>query len=144
MSVNKPDRRESSVQFDATYYEVFRDANFLVQHHFGAKDNKYLNNQRFLSVFETNVIRIVLDIGTNIRIANAIYPRSAEEYHERIIHQDKAIGLCQDLLTKYQLVMNMLRLPDDKYIEPIKDLSHEINCLKKWKDADQKRFKHLG
>ena len=77
-------------------------------------------------------------------MANSIYPKTKVEFEERRINQDKAIGLCFDLLTKYQLVMNTLKVKDDKYTVEIKNISHEINCIKSWRASDNKRFKDLG
>ena len=92
----------------------------------------------------SSIMKSVTDMGTYIRIANSIYPVYKEELIERRIAQEKAIGLCFDILTKYQLTMTELKVKDDKYVEEIKHLIHEINCLKKWRSSDKDRFKNLG
>lgn len=85
-----------------------------------------------------------MELGTYIRIANSIYPVYQSELEERRLAQDKAIGLCFDLLTKYQLAMHTLKVKDDKYTVEIKHIIHEINCIKKWRMSDSNRFKNLG
>lgn len=144
LGVVKGDRRESKVEFDNTYFKIYEDCVRLTSNNFGAKEEIALKYAQYTYSTKKNVLKIVNDIGTNIRIANSIFPTCVEELRERRISQDKAIGLCFDLLTKYQLVMKMLKIKDDKYIIEIKNIIHEINCLKSWRTSDNKRFKNLG
>ena len=144
MSVNKADRNESKIQFEATYNAIVKDVASLVEKHFGAKDNYYTNNQKFLAIMESKIINVVSDIGTNIKMANSIYPIYQNELEERRKHQDFAIGLCYDLLNKYQVIMDLIYIPDDKYVTEIKNIIHEINALKKWRKSDNLKFRNLG
>ena len=144
MAVNKLDRRESKVEFDATYYKVFMDAELLVEHHFGVKGDRLQEKAIFIKTMSERVLKIASDIGTHIRIANSIYPQCLQEARERRVHQDKAIGLCFDLLTKYQNIMVILKISNDKYLTEISNLIHEINCIKKWRESDNKRFHAVG
>ena len=143
MSVNKSDRRESKVEFDNIYFKVYDDAIKIIQNKFGAKDIE-AERTGYINYMASSIMKSVTDMGTYIRIANSIYPVYKEELIERRIAQEKAIGLCFDILTKYQLTMTELKVKDDKYVEEIKHLIHEINCLKKWRSSDKDRFKNLG
>ena len=142
MSVNKSDRRESKVEFDNTYFKVYHDAVNLISNGFGAEipnDKKWYANMMAKAIMKS-----VNDLGTYIRIANSIYPVYKSELEERRIAQDTAIGLCYDIMTKCQLAMTELKVPDDKHTEEIKHIIHEINCIKKWRSSDNSRFKNLG
>lgn len=141
MSVAKGDRTESKVEFENTYFKVYEDAVRLTTHSFGAKEELKQTYSQYIQVMAKEVLTTICDMGRYIRIANAIYPVSREEYEQRRISQEKAIGLCFDLLTKYQLVMKVLKVNDNKYVEEIKHIRHEINCLKKWRTSDNKRYK---
>lgn len=143
MSVNAGDRRESKVEFENTYFKVHDDAVFLIKDSFGAKGTTKEEYEHYITVVSKKILDIVLDIGTNIRMANSIYPKNNEELLERRLHQDMAIGLCYDLLTKYQLIMRTLKVKDNKFTVEAKNLIHEINCLKSWRTSDNKRFKNL-
>ena len=143
MSVNKSDRRESKVEFDATYFKVYDDAVKLIGRNFGAKKEQ-ADRKGYIGYMADGIMKSVTSLGTYIRIANSIYPIYKEELIERRIAQEKTIGLCFDILTKYQLVMTELRVPDDKNTDEIKHLVHEINCLKKWRSSDNKRFANIG
>lgn len=143
MSVNKVDRRESKVEFDNNYFRIYDDAIKIIKNNFGADKKRREEYKDYIRVMSIKVLEIVTDLGTHIRIANSIYPTYQSELEERRIEQDKAIGLCYDLMTKYQLIMRELRVKDDKYVQEIKNLIHEINCLKKWRTSD-KRFTNLG
>jgi hypothetical protein len=143
MSVNKGDRRESKVEFDNTYFKVYDDCVRLIECSFGAKGDIKEKKQGYIRAMSDRILKSVCDMGTYIRIANSIYPQYQSELEERRIAQEKAIGLCFDVMTKYQLIMTELKVPDDKHTNEIKNLIHEINCLKKWRESD-KRFKNLG
>lgn len=141
MGVPKNERRESRVEFDNNYFRIYDDAIRLIECGFGSKDD---SKRWYTSLMSKAIIESVTTLGTYIRIANSIYPIYKTELEERRLYQDKAIGLCYDLMTKYQLVMTELRVPDDKHTDEIKHLIHEINCIKKWRASDNNRFKHLG
>lgn len=146
-NVRKNRQKESRVEFDNTYFRIHDDAMLIIKNSFGAKDGVKQEYRNYIEVISKKVFNIIFDIGTNIRIANSIYPTeptAREEYAVRRAHQEKAIGLCFDLLTKYQLAMKVLKVPDDKYTVETKNLIHEINCLKKWRSSDRKRYENLG
>lgn len=144
MSVNKADRRQSKIEFDNTYFRVYDDAVHIIKNSFGA-DKEYRDEYKeYIRVMSAKILDIVMDLGTHIRIANSIYPKYEKELETRRLEQDRAIGLCFDLLTKYQIIMRQLRVKDDKYTQEIKNLSHEINCLKSWRKSDDKRFSGLA
>ena len=144
MSVKKGDRRESKVEFDNIYFRIHDDAVKLIQNHFGAKCQARENLSDYIRAMSFNVYRNVFDIGTYIRMANSIYPRNKLELDARRLYQDKAIGLCFDLLTKYQLIMRTLSVKDDKYTIETGNIVYEINCLKSWRQSDNTRFRDLG
>ena len=144
MSVNKSDRRESAVEFDNTYFKVYFDAVWLIENNFGAKGEIPEKKKWYIMMMSSTILKSVTEMGTHIRIANSIFPTCKEELIERRIEQDKAIGLCYDVMTKYQLTMTELKIPGDKHTDRIKNIIHEINCLKKWRQVDNKRFKNLG
>lgn len=144
MSVPKGERRESKVEFDNTYFKIFEDCVRLSVKGFGGREDLIKEYEPYVQTMQKEVITTVSEIGRNIRIANSIYPTCKAEYEIRRISQEKAIGLCYDLLTKYQLVMKILKVKDNKYVEEIKNIRHEINCLKSWRSSDNKRYKDLG
>lgn len=141
MSVNAGDRKESKIEFDNTYFRVHDDAVLLIGNSFGADKDMRERHKNYIALSSKKILDIVMDIGTNIRIANSIYPTCKVELETRRLHQDIAIGLCYDLLTKYQLIMRTLKVSDNKYTVETQNLIHEINCLKKWRTSDNKRAK---
>lgn len=143
MSVVKGERKESKVEFDNVYFTIYKDAVRLINCQFGASELKKKEYYIYITEMSKEVLNTVSDIGKHIRIANSIYPIYLEELRVRRIEQEKAIGLCFDLLTKYQLIMYSLGTKDNKYVNEIKNISHEINCLKSWRASDNKRFKGI-
>ena len=143
MSVNVGDRNESKIEFDNTYFKIHDDAIGLIGNSLGSKKELKESHKYYIDICSKKVLDIIMDIGTNIRMANSIFPTTPEELETRRLHQDMAIGLCYDLMTKYQLIMRTLRVEENKYTNEIKNLLHEINCLKKWRTSDNKRKKDL-
>lgn len=143
MSVTKNNRKESSVEFDNNYFKIHNDAVKLIECGFGASKEDREKHRGYVLMMAEKIMASVFDMGTHIRIANAIYPKSKVELYERRKHMECAIGLCFDILTKYQLAMQRFNVKDNKYLQEIKNLQHEINCLKKWRTSDNSRFKDL-
>lgn len=144
MSVAKGDRKQSKVEFDNAYFKVYEDCVRLSMSNFGGKENLIEQYSQYIQVMKQETLSTTCEIGRQIRIANSIYPTCKLESETRRVAQDKAIGLCYDLLTKYQLIMKILQVNDNKYVEDIKHIQHEINCLKSWRTSDNKRFKNIG
>ena len=144
MSVVKRDQKESKVEFDNTYFKIYEDAIRLINNRFGASDEIKRNYSLYINTVSQEVLVTISNIGRCIRIANSIYPICKSEYEERRLQQDKAIGLCFDLLTKYQLIMKTVKAKDNKYVNEIQNITKEINCLKKWRKSDNKRYENLG
>ena len=142
--VRLKDRTKSKSQFDNTYYKLFDDVTDMVNNGFYASTELKEQYASFIKEKGEALQKIVDDIGTHIRIANSIFPMFPDERAERRKHQGIAIGLSFDLLTKYNLIMQKLEIPDDKHTEELKHVIHEINCLKRWLKSDDERFKHIG
>ncbi len=145
-NVPKSERRESKVEFDNTFFKIYSDCILIIDNDFSpCNDTLKIKYADYIQTMKTKVLETVCDIGKSIRIANSIYPiKDTEtfkiEYETRRKHQDIAIGLCFDLLTKYQLIMKTLKVKDNKYCNEIKNIQHEINCLKSWRASDKKRY----
>ena len=142
MSVPKGKRNESKVEFDNTYCQLYKDAVRLINCQFGASEKVRENYSLYIQEMSRKILDLVVEIGKHIRIANSIYPQTRMEYETRRTEQGIAIGLCFDLLTQYQLIMFTLGAKDNKYVNEVKILIKEINCLKKWRTSDN-RFKDL-
>lgn len=143
-SVKKGDRKRSKSEFDNNYFAIHDDFIKLKENNLGVKGDLFEKYKTYIEKTENEILEIIFHIGTYIRIANSIYPMCQMELEERRLAQKKAIGLCYDLMTKYQIVMCALKVPDDKYTNEIKHIIHEINCLKSWRKSDASRFKDLG
>lgn len=144
MSVPKGKRNESSVEFEKTYIDLYKDALNVTTYKFGAnKDNqdKFTN---YISQASKDIFGTLDDLGKHIKIANSIYPKCVAELETRRVHQGVAVGLCFDLLTKYQIAMDTLEVDNDRYVNVIEHITHEINCIKKWRQSDKGRFSEIS
>ena len=89
------------------------------------------------------LMSLVWDLVYHIKVANALFPTTNAELTERRIEQDKAIGVCFDILTLYEMAMHKLKVKEDMGVMEIKNIKHQINAIKSWRKSDNKRFKDL-
>lgn len=83
----------------------------------------------------TNCMRNIVE---EVYVANNIYPTCAEEFIERRIHQDRAIGQCYRLVQELQYAIETLPVDVDKYLPYAEIIYKEITLLKGWRKADNK------
>lgn len=143
-SVSLPDRNTSKHDFDQKLYRVHDDAVNLMSLNFGGKKELIEEKQEYISTAKREVSKMTFELIACIRIANALYPTCKEELHMRRVYQEKAMGICGDLLTIYELVMKELHVKDDKFTIETGNLTKEINSLKSWRTSDNKRFRDIG
>lgn len=141
---NKDNGTKKKSEFDKVYFRIYIDFVKLSKNNFGAKGEKVEEYKDKIKSLNDKIEKIIIEMGIYIRIANSLFPKYQSELEERRIAQEKAIGLCYSLLTVYQLAMYVFEVPDDKYTNEIKNIIHEINCLKSWRTSDNKRFVNLG
>ena len=104
MAVDVPSRRKSKTEFENAYFKIHDDCINLIENNFGASKEKYEHEADYIKAMSSIVLKIIFEMGTHIKIANSIYPKYKSEHEARRVHQDNAIGLCFDLLMKYQLI----------------------------------------
>ncbi len=144
MSVTAGERNQSKIEFDATYFKVYDDACDLVDRHFGATEKQITEKADFIKSQGEALMGYTDRLLYFIRLANSLYPTCKREYEERRLNMDLAIGVCYAIVTKYQCVFHRLRINEEKYVYVLKNIQHEINCIKAWRKSDNKRFKNLG
>lgn len=131
--------------------------NFVKRYHFTQEDaerftevlDRYGLGQSIYEHFEDwwiNARRLQIDRGIQdilhyIRKANAIYPTCEQEYYERRLQQDRAIGACEVLLDDLAFVAETVsgfgvRL--NQYQQIVDALNFEIALIKGWRKADNK------
>ncbi len=113
--------------------------------------NKYKMNSSVIDEFPTwlitefrsSILIILRDLSLNIRMANSIYIQSKEEYIERRLYWDKAIGNCQQLLSEMQFVVETLPVNAEKYMRYVGMIDKEITLLKGVRKSDNKSLGRL-
>lgn len=99
-------------------------------------------NRAFDEWFIEDERKVIVDclrsIGENVFLANSIYPTYMEELIERLLCQDKAIGLCYRLTQELQYAIETLPVDVNKYLRFAEIIQTEINLLKGWRKSDNK------
>ena len=91
--------------------------------------------------------RLCAQMLQSIRSANAIYPTSEQEYWERRLQQNKAIGAVEALSEELQFVIAMmyqtLGVDVEKYMPFAELLEKELNLLKGWRKSDNRILRQI-
>ena len=143
MSTSKSERTVSKNEFDALYYRIHDDAEDMIEHNFRAKGEIVDQNANYIMNAADALRRSVWDLIYFIKAANALYPTAYEELMERRICQERAIGICTDMLTLYEIVMHRLEVKDDMGVTEIKNIRHQMNAIRAWRTSDNRRFRDL-
>lgn len=169
MSVLKANRKPSPFEVETYAYKVRREITDLSLRKFGLKPyvpkpkpDDYENwsdeqkagydkcVQRNIERYEAfakwfipdeqkEIIRLVREMVHEIFLANEIHPRIIAECDERRIHQDLALGYCENLIQELQYIIESLHVNIEKYENLVKMIMHEQALLKGWRKSDNKK-----
>ena len=78
------------------------------------------------------------DITQEVYIANSIYPTCWEEYVERRLHQDRAVGYCYKLVQELQYAIETLPVDVNSFTRFGDAIQTKINLIKGWRKSDNK------
>lgn len=96
-----------------------------------------------ISRFRNNILNILDELLMNITKANSIYPVYEQEFYERRILQDRAIGNCECLFQEMQHIISVLPTDSNKYMRYVELINKEISLLKGWRKSDNRILKRL-
>lgn len=84
------------------------------------------------------IVDCLREITKHVFIANSIYPTCYEEFVQRRLHQDEAIGQCYRLTQELQYAIETLPVDVNTYLQFGEAIQAEINLIKGWRKADNK------
>lgn len=88
----------------------------------------------------TTILDLVCLLVNEIVQANSIYVVSPITYHIRRIYQNNSIIICEQLLQQFEFAIDIFDVDANKYMYITNKICHEIGLLKRWRNADKKRF----
>lgn len=138
MSVVKGKRNRSKIEFERIYARLADRIDTLIENRFFVDPEQLERNAHFIQHRSDTLSNLVDTLLFYIKIANSIYPTCQEEYEERRIAMDKAIGTTYAILACFQRIIIRLRIPDDKYTEDVKNIGLMVNSLKAWRKSDNR------
>lgn len=99
----------------------------------------------FIKYERSMVLSILREMGSNIIMANSIFPYSVEESMDKIIYQNRSVGNCYQLKNELNQILESknLRLDRDKFIQYDDIIEKQISLLKGWKTRANKRQENL-
>ena len=97
----------------------------------------------FLDKSRNAILDCIMQLIKNIALANAVYITNMDEYRERRIYQNRAIGCCGVLAQELQYLIETIPVDTNKYTRFDKMITEQINLLKGWRKSDNKVKKQL-
>ena len=97
----------------------------------------------FIPDEQKSILNLCRNMIHEIFLANEIYPQHLCECDERRLHQDLAIGYCENLIQELQYVITTLHVSIEKYETITKMIVHEQNLIKGWRKSDNKVRKKI-
>lgn len=97
----------------------------------------------FIPDEQKSILNLCRNMIHEIFLANEIYPQHLCECDERRLHQDLAIGYCENLIQELQYVITTLRVNIEKYETITKMIVHEQQLIKGWRKSDNKVRKKI-
>lgn len=97
----------------------------------------------FIPDEQKSILNLCRNMIHEIFLANEIYPQHLCECDERRLHQDLAIGYCENLIQELQYVITTLYVNIEKYETITKMIVHEQNLIKGWRKSDNKVRKKI-
>ena len=89
------------------------------------------------------IIQITRDMVHEIFLANEICPQFISECDERRIHQDLALGYCENLIQELQYIITTLPVNIEKYENITNMIMQEQVLIKGWRKSDNKIRKSI-
>lgn len=173
MSVLKANRKPSPFEVEHYAYKVRATITDLTLRQFGLKEykekpkpdayDKWSQQQKdgydkcvtknkeryeaFCEWFIPDEQKVILNLCRNmiheIFLANEIFPQYICECDERRIHQDLALGYCENLIQELQYVITTLPVNIEKYETITSMIVHEQDLIKGWRKSDNKVRKKI-
>lgn len=97
----------------------------------------------FIPDEQKSIFNLCRNMIHEIFLANEIYPQHLCECDERRLHQDLAIGYCENLIQELQYVITTLHVNIEKYETITKMIVHEQQLIKGWRKSDNKVRKKI-
>lgn len=97
----------------------------------------------FIPDEQKSILNLCRNMIHEIFLANEIYPQHLCECDERRLHQDLAIGYCENLIQELQYVITTLHVNIEKYETITKMIVHEQQLIKGWRKSDNKVRKKI-
>ncbi len=97
-----------------------------------------------VSAWRNETREILTNLGVQIELANSIYITCKEEYFERRIAWDKAIGYCNALKDKFHEILSTIKVSVGAYKVVAELLQKEINLLKGVRKSDNQILTKLS
>lgn len=97
----------------------------------------------FIPDEQKSILNLCRNMIHEIFLANEIYQQHLCECDERRLHQDLAIGYCENLIQELQYVITTLHVNIEKYETITKMIVHEQQLIKGWRKSDNKVRKKI-
>lgn len=127
--------------FDGIQIKTIQNVVFMVEHDFGADPKHKSFYPKYIEKTGDKMLEIAIEIHAQTKFANSIHPDNMDQYEIRVEAQKKARALVFALEGQYHAVLAILEVDDNKFVDHIRHLKHQSNCIKSWIEKDKETYK---
>lgn len=128
-------------EFDQIQIKTIENVAFLIEHNFGADEKQRNFHKKFIAVTGEKMMNIAEEIFILTKYANSIFPENMQQYWERTTAIKEARAKVFSLTGLYHATLWILKVNDDKYVDHVRHLKHQGNCIKSWIESDRETYK---
>lgn len=108
------------------------------EHYLKTKKRYEAFDEWFIVDEREKISEYMREVTKHCFIANSTYPYLEEEYVERRLHQDEAIGFCFAIKQELQYAIETLPVDVNVYLRFSDMIDHEVALIKAWRKSDNK------
>lgn len=127
--------------FDEIQLKTIQNIVFMIEHDFGADTKTKKFYPKYIEKTGDEMLKVAIEIHSLVKYANSIYPETMEQYYKRVGAQKDARAKVYVLEGQYHSILYILDVDDNKYVNHLKHLKHQSNCIKSWIDKDKSIYK---
>lgn len=139
--VKKNERKESRLDALHQIYRIKKLINCELLNDFGTKKDAI--PEWLIAEERKRVLNACQNISVHLRLANTIWPTYWNEYTERRLELDRALGECNALQDELQSIVIMIPANINRYTQISLEINKCYNLIKRLRQSDNRFIKKL-
>ena len=127
--------------FDGIQIKTIQNVAFMVEHDFGADPKHKSFYPKYIEKTGDEMMELAIKVHSLTKFANSIQPENMKQYNDRVEAQKQARAWVFSIQGQYQAALAILEVDDNKFVDHIRHIKHQSNCIKSWIEKDKEIYK---